>query len=256
MSLSSRVLIVLVSVTMAAGLASMANAEVIAEWTFDGTGTAWLNDLSGNGHTLQANGTVSQGAGGTASFADGGWLTTVANLDLSAYRQITISWSQNGPAVTEPTHVTFNMTDSAVGGFSAAGTIGANWPSEGGRWDSITGPGGVGNITTCPAGTMLPNVWEQFSVVFDLDATDQTKVVRVYKGTTEVGVNFASAPAPTSFLNNSVFAIGAGIAGGFPYTGSMDNFKIEGTVPEPGTVVLLATGLIGLLCYAWRKRKN
>ena len=26
-------------------------------------------------------------------------------------------------------------------------------------------------------------------------------------------------------------------------------------VPEPGAIVLLATGLIGLLCYAWRKRK-
>lgn len=27
------------------------------------------------------------------------------------------------------------------------------------------------------------------------------------------------------------------------------------TIPEPGTVVLLATGLLGLLAYAWRKRK-
>ncbi len=26
-------------------------------------------------------------------------------------------------------------------------------------------------------------------------------------------------------------------------------------VPEPGTLALLAAGLIGLLCYAWRKRK-
>ncbi len=26
-------------------------------------------------------------------------------------------------------------------------------------------------------------------------------------------------------------------------------------IPEPGTLVLLATGLVGLLCYAWRKRK-
>ncbi len=26
-------------------------------------------------------------------------------------------------------------------------------------------------------------------------------------------------------------------------------------VPEPGTLALLVTGLIGLLCYAWRKRK-
>jgi hypothetical protein len=36
-------------------------------------------------------------------------------------------------------------------------------------------------------------------------------------------------------------------------------FDVFGTptsnVPEPGTIVLLATGLIGLLCYAWRRRK-
>ena len=27
------------------------------------------------------------------------------------------------------------------------------------------------------------------------------------------------------------------------------------TVPEPGTLMLLGSGLMGLLCYAWRKRK-
>lgn len=256
MSLSSRVLGVIAGVVVAAGLASVAHATIIADWTFDGVDTAWLNDSSGNGHTLQANGVVSQGAGGTASFSGAGWLTTIANLDLSGYRQIKISWSQNGPAITEPTHITFNMTDSAVGGFSAAGTLGNNWPSEGGRWDSLTGPEGALNVTTCPAGTMLPNVWEQYSVVFDLDATDLTKVVRVYKGTAEVGVNNASAAAPASFLSNSVFAIGAGVAGGYPYTGLIDNFKIEGTAPEPGTLILVATGLLGLLSYAWRRRKN
>ncbi len=26
-------------------------------------------------------------------------------------------------------------------------------------------------------------------------------------------------------------------------------------IPEPGTLALLVTGLLGLLCYAWRKRK-
>lgn len=33
---------------------------------------------------------------------------------------------------------------------------------------------------------------------------------------------------------------------------SADNF---GTVPEPGTLMLVTTGLLGLVCYAWRKRK-
>ena len=27
-------------------------------------------------------------------------------------------------------------------------------------------------------------------------------------------------------------------------------------VPEPGTIALLATGLLGLLCYAWRRQKR
>ncbi len=32
-------------------------------------------------------------------------------------------------------------------------------------------------------------------------------------------------------------------------------FTFRVVVPEPSTTVLLACGLFGLLCYAWRKRK-
>jgi hypothetical protein len=43
------------------------------------------------------------------------------------------------------------------------------------------------------------------------------------------------------------------VAGTNTLSVSADNF---GTiVPEPGTLLLLATGLLGLVCYAWRKRK-
>ena len=35
---------------------------------------------------------------------------------------------------------------------------------------------------------------------------------------------------------------------------SIDGFQLV-EIPEPSTLVLLASGLIGLLCYAWRKRK-
>ncbi len=41
-----------------------------------------------------------------------------------------------------------------------------------------------------------------------------------------------------------------------PYAGSRVCFdEIQFAVPEPSTLALLATGLAGLLCYAWRKRK-
>ncbi len=35
----------------------------------------------------------------------------------------------------------------------------------------------------------------------------------------------------------------------------LDGFNGVQIIPEPGTLALLVTGLIGLLCYAWRKRK-
>ena len=50
-------------------------------------------------------------------------------------------------------------------------------------------------------------------------------------------------------------------ASNFPYplaagTPAFDNFSLTTTpVPEPGTLSLIVTGTLGLLCYAWRKRR-
>jgi cytochrome c len=44
---------------------------------------------------------------------------------------------------------------------------------------------------------------------------------------------------------------------GNPATATFDNFSIKvADVPEPSTLAMLAGGLIGLIAYAWRKRKN
>ena len=37
--------------------------------------------------------------------------------------------------------------------------------------------------------------------------------------------------------------------------GTQQAFLIKATVPEPSTLLLAATGIAGLLAYAWRKRK-
>jgi hypothetical protein len=50
-------------------------------------------------------------------------------------------------------------------------------------------------------------------------------------------------------------SLGSGTAGNMKCNSgtTIGNFVLT-NVPEPGTIVLLVTGLVSLLCYAWRKR--
>ncbi len=65
------------------------------------------------------------------------------------------------------------------------------------------------------------------------------------------GLLYGPAPSPV-FWQSMVYPVG------HPYAGqSFDQaFVITTTVPEPGTLVLVGCGLAGLLCYAWRKRRQ
>lgn len=61
-----------------------------------------------------------------------------------------------------------------------------------------------------------------------------------------------------SQLENAYYnTSGFGYFGGTSYTNrvTVDYFQYGAAVPEPSTLALLASGLIGLLAYAWRKRK-
>lgn len=256
----NRVLSVVACVVVAACLASTAQAGVIADWNFDGVGAAWLDDSSSNGHTLTLNtsgaSTVSQ-VGGKASFT-GGYLS-LAGFDVSPYRQLTVSWDEQTSSTS--TQIIYELSAN-VNGQPGAFIAAINNPAPK-SWTSLSTADAMypANSDLFP---MSSGVWEHFAITYDLDSTDPAKVVRVFSVSggsgTEIGTadpNYQKDP-PAAFMGATSFNIGAREGFGLSFIGSMDNFKIESGltyVPEPGTIVLLATGLIGLLAYAWRKRK-
>ena len=106
-------------------------------------------------------------------------------------------------------------------------------------------------VIDLPAGssgkiTALVTSWT--SANFSATFADGTSAAASMGGAhNEVDLSYATTVAQTLTLTIDG---GAGGNGGFrmvALTGS--------PVPEPGTLVLAATGLIGLLAYAWRKRK-
>jgi hypothetical protein len=66
--------------------------------------------------------------------------------------------------------------------------------------------------------------------------------------------------AGNAHLGQALYARLAGVSTGGSQEICFDNVRLDGPAlgpitPEPGTLTILASGLIGLLCYAWRKRK-
>jgi hypothetical protein len=107
---------------------------------------------------------------------------------------------------------------------------------------TVMGPG-LGGIVETAGADSNPHT---YSVVLDTRPTAWT---------TEFKVDGVSVRGPVAFATNPVINfVGIGGVGG---TGWVDNFQVTGPVPmpEPGTLCLLFTGLLGLLCYAWRKQK-
>jgi hypothetical protein len=81
------------------------------------------------------------------------------------------------------------------------------------------------------------------------DLTDQKSNRTYYGVSSETTLYF---PDLSTMYNGLVLVQYARYSG----TARMDDIKLAQTiVPEPGTFALLAAGLVGLLAYAWRKRR-
>ncbi len=246
--------------------AATTRADTIAKWTFDGDATAFLkdssktNDLTNTGG-VQQSGVTATGAGSSAYFngTSTSYLATTNSLNLSSYRSLRITWSQ--------------LVTSDNEGLVFEHSADAN-DNDGAFYYDTNAKPGMGAVTLRNASDVQGfngvgfshlhgdsnSTWENMRLDIDLNATSNTAVIALYRGTDLIssystwpfGINCTSS-APVAF-GDYVLNIGARSGGVAAFTGYIDNLTIS-TIPEPSTLLILASGLIGLLAYAWRKHR-
>ena len=256
--MSSRARFIAVMVAFAgfallAGLVSTAQATLIADWQFTGTGNDFLTDSAG-GNPLTKIGTIGEG-GGVATFSNEG-LLSAANLDLSGYNKIRISW--RWLIQTDAFGSLFNTNN-----FNSAGSLAMSV-------NEVSGGIDLGGIRGMDGGYIVDQfshahgtantTWEIFSAEYDLTAAAVEDVVKILdKDGSVVSTSPHTAGVPSAFVGGMFQIGGVSNNGGLSYSGAgmigqLDYLTIE-SIPEPGTISLLITSVLGLLAYAWRRRR-
>ena len=103
---------------------------------------------------------------------------------------------------------------------------------------------GLGTTGIYQCNDVTTGITHHYSVVFNTTKTNWSATWLVDSGTAYQSTYSGSVGIQNVMLYSN----------GTP--GSYDNFTLSYTsVPEPSALVLLALGVVGLLAYAWRRRK-
>ena len=200
--------------------------DVIAHWQFDGED--FLADSSGHGHTLVNHGVTQVDQ--AAAFDGKAMLSTVDAIDLTPYNRIRVSWRQK-TALPDSDQVVwehgsnFNTKPGAIAMVLEKGKAHAGIRSD------VTSPtdGDHSDGYNVDQYSVLTNTWETLAVEFDRTAY-RANVVRVFKNGMEIAATtFFDGFAPKSFVN-AAFHIGARDGSKAPFTGQIDDLRIEGEI--------------------------
>lgn len=174
---------------------------------------------------------------GDAPFTDGQYAaSTWLNLGTGATALVYTESYEQATAAT-PVHAAPAVAVYATGTF--AGKIKA-WTWNGTAW----GWGAYYDAVTV-------DTWFGLKLDVDLDNYTYDVLVDTGSGYVEKISNVALNPNITYSIDSIVFYS----QGSKPSYMWVDDCKLVNPVPEPSTLALLGCGLIGLLAYAWRKRR-
>lgn len=162
-------------------------------------------------------------------------MSSGGSVEIGSYARSANTW-WGGYGVTQPTNL------GVI--FKADGSIVLNGAA------SSPGEGTATNTGLTTGLGVNPTEWHNFAVGFNKPAhTLSLYVDETLRGT--INTSLFAGGIYDNWANGAIAFGGDGV-----HKAWFDNLQVGGSaVPEPSTVVLCVTGMIGLLAYAWRKRK-
>jgi hypothetical protein len=179
-----------------------------------------------------------------------GWETALLNNDGTSLvgRKYTIAGTMDLSSAYSGRPDGITVRNDQVADIAAgAGSLFCDIDSSG-AWEVLynSGSGFVGKSGTITGKT-------SYAVQLQVDETGATRTAAFVVDGNTLGTIDWDPGAGT----NRYIGIGYNITPAASSRGIWHDFSLTGTVstPEPSTLMLLVTGLIGLLAYAWRKRR-
>lgn len=225
-------------VVLLSNLCICAQADIVAYWPF---GTNGLNDVSGNGNTLEksaagvilTNGVVRLDGSQTG-------FNSVNTLDLSSYTNLTVEFwmrTTNCSATAILVEQTVNYGENP-GAFVAYTDGGAN---AGQVTAGIRASDGY-NLDITPVGAADDGQWHHYAIVYDALQPGASRSRFYFDGLYQPTLDPHTADGAVSLLNAMLF-IGSRANAEFKFIGEMDDIRISDAALPPSQFLQVSPGM-------------